>query len=252
MVLYLIGIGLFDEKDITVRGLEIVRQCKYIYLEIYTSKLSCSIEKLEELYGKEIILADRNLIENRAETEILAKAKDSDVAVLIIGDVFSATTHADLRARAIEKNIQVHIVHNASVLTAVGIIGLELYKFGKVTSIPFANSDIISPITAYDANKKIGLHTLFLLDLNPSENRYMTINDGLNYLTDKGIPDKTICVGAAALGSEKPDIFAGTISKVKNHKFIVYPQCFVIPGDLHFVEEECLELWKHKSKNKKD
>ena len=38
-MLYLVGLGLGDEKDITVRGLEVVRSCDVIYLEAYTSVL---------------------------------------------------------------------------------------------------------------------------------------------------------------------------------------------------------------------
>ena len=38
-MLYLVGLGLADEKDITVRGLEIVRRAARVYLEAYTSIL---------------------------------------------------------------------------------------------------------------------------------------------------------------------------------------------------------------------
>ena len=38
-MLYLIGLGLSDETDITVKGLEIVKKCSRVYLEAYTSIL---------------------------------------------------------------------------------------------------------------------------------------------------------------------------------------------------------------------
>ena len=38
-MLYIIGLGLADEKDITVKGLEAVKTCSRIYLEAYTSIL---------------------------------------------------------------------------------------------------------------------------------------------------------------------------------------------------------------------
>ena len=44
MTLYLIGLGLGDHKDITVKGLEIVKQSEEIYLESYTSVLGVNIE----------------------------------------------------------------------------------------------------------------------------------------------------------------------------------------------------------------
>ena len=62
MVLYIIGLGLGDEKDITVKGLEVVKKCKKLYLEYYTSILGINNEKLQEFYGKEVILADRNMV----------------------------------------------------------------------------------------------------------------------------------------------------------------------------------------------
>jgi len=38
-MLYLIGLGLSDETDITVKGLEIVKNASRVYLEAYTSIL---------------------------------------------------------------------------------------------------------------------------------------------------------------------------------------------------------------------
>jgi len=59
MTLYFIGIGLNDEKDISVKGLELVKKADSVYLENYTSKINCDVKYLEQLYGKKIILADR-------------------------------------------------------------------------------------------------------------------------------------------------------------------------------------------------
>ena len=39
MVFYIVGLGLGDEKDITVRGLEVVKACSKVWLENYTSIL---------------------------------------------------------------------------------------------------------------------------------------------------------------------------------------------------------------------
>lgn len=43
---YLVGLGLGDFKDITIKGLEIVKRCDRVYLEAYTSILTCGTEKL--------------------------------------------------------------------------------------------------------------------------------------------------------------------------------------------------------------
>ena len=45
-MLYLVGLGLADETDITVKGLQIVKQASRVYLEAYTSVLLVGKEKL--------------------------------------------------------------------------------------------------------------------------------------------------------------------------------------------------------------
>ena len=65
MVLYIIGLGLGDEKDITIRGLECVKKCKTLYLEYYTSILGIDHIKLEKFYGVPIVLADRTMVRLR-------------------------------------------------------------------------------------------------------------------------------------------------------------------------------------------
>jgi diphthine synthase len=45
-MLYFIGLGLSDEKDITIAGLEIVKSSSRVYLEAYTSILMIEKEKL--------------------------------------------------------------------------------------------------------------------------------------------------------------------------------------------------------------
>lgn len=170
MVLYLIGLGLYDEQDITLRGLNAVKGCERVYLEAYTSILMCDKVKLEQLYGKEVIVADREMVENEAD-KILEGADIYDVAFLVVGDPFGATTHTDLQLRARERGIPVKVVHNASVMNAVGACGLQLYKFGEAVSIVFF-TDSWRPDSFYDkiaANRKLGLHTLCLLDIKVKE-----------------------------------------------------------------------------------
>ena len=49
-----------------------------------------------------------------------------------------ATTHTDLQLRARSLGIEVRVVHNASILTAVGVCGLQLYRYGEVPVPAFA------------------------------------------------------------------------------------------------------------------
>jgi len=174
-MLYLVGMGLGDEKDITLRGLEIVRKCERVYLEAYTSLLSFGLSNnalstLEDLYGRPVILADREMVEQGME-QILEEACTSDVAFLVVGDPFGATTHSDLVVRARKMGVEVKVVHNASVMNAVGVCGLQLYRFGETISIPFF-TETWRPDSFYDkikANRQLGLHTLCLLDIRVKE-----------------------------------------------------------------------------------
>lgn len=245
MTLYLIGIGLNDEKDISLKGLETVRKCDIVYLENYTSKLNCPIGRLERLYKKNIILADRDLVEKNGI--ILENAKNKNVAFLIIGDVFSATTHIDLMLRAKKGAISFKIIHNASILTAVGITGLQIYKFGKVTSIPFGNENIKSPIDVLKNNQKMGLHTLFLLDLDPVKNRYLSAQQAIQYLLKNKVKKNILAIACAQLGSENPIIKVKTLNELEKVKIDKFPQCLIIPGKLHFMEEEALKIWEQEN-----
>jgi len=250
-MLYLIGAGLYDEQDLTLRGLKILQSCSVVYLESYTS-LQASHADLEKVIGKPVIVADRLLIEQKADS-ILSAAKDSDVAVVIIGDVFGATTHTDLYMRAHAAGVPVKVVHNASVLTAVGEVGLELYKYGKTTSMVFFE-DKYKPATPYHViaeNRARGAHTLVLLDIKADEQRYMTVGQCLDQLLllerELGlgvITDDLLVVGCARLGAPDRKIVAGPLRDVIHVDFGAPLHCLLIPGNLHFVEEEVLALWK--------
>ena len=249
MALYLIGLGLNNEKDITLNGLEAIKKCDLVYLENYTSALNCPKEDLEKLYGKKIILARRNLVE-ADDNEIIENAKTKNVAFLVIGDVFGATTHIDLWMRAKKEGIKCHIIHNVSILNAVGVTGLQLYKFGKTTSIPLENDNVEAPYDVLKGNLSLGLHTLFLLDLKPEEEKFMPVNDAIRYLlkielkrNEKIFSEKTLCVGCARVGSENQLIKAGTAKELLKLDFGKPMHCLIVPGKLHFMEEEALKMF---------
>lgn len=72
MVLYMIGLGLGNEKDITVKGLEIVKRCHKVYLESYTAILGVDRQALATFYGRPVEDADRERVEQDDEaSEIL-------------------------------------------------------------------------------------------------------------------------------------------------------------------------------------
>jgi len=250
MTLYFVGLGLSDEKDITIKGLEAVKKCEKIYLEVYTSQLNCSLQELEAFYGKKIMTATRATVETLAEETILRDAQKDDTALLVVGDPLAATTHIDLMLRARKMGIRTKVIHNASIMNAIAATGLQLYKFGKTTSLPFPEKSF-EPETAYDIikkNKIIGAHTLVLLDLRPTEGRFMTANDVIRQLLkiemkrNEGIfTEQTLMLGCARIGAKDEKIAFGTANAIMKEEFGKPVHCLVVPGSLHFVEEEILK-----------
>ncbi|MEK6983216.1 MAG: diphthine synthase [Nanoarchaeota archaeon] len=250
MTLYFIGLGLNNEKSITINGLEAIKKCDIVYLENYTSILNCTKEQLEKFHNKKIILARRNLVE-ADDNEIIKNAKTKNVAFLVVGDPLIATTHIDLLLRAKKEGITVNVMHNSSIISAVGITGLQVYKFGKTTSIPLENDNIETPYDVLKGNLSLGLHTLFLLDLNPEEEKFMSVNDAIRYLlkaeikqNQKIFSEKVFCIGCARIGGENQVIKAGTAKDLLKRDFGNPVHCLIVPGKLHFMEEETLKLYR--------
>ncbi|KAG8928998.1 diphthine synthase, partial [Tulasnella sp. 418] len=167
---YLVGLGLYDEKDVTLRGHEIIKSCTRVYLESYTSILMVDKNRLEDFYGRAIIVADRDMVETDSDA-ILEGAKEKDVALLVVGDPFGATTHTDIILRARSLSIPTQVIHNASVMNAIGACGLQLYNFGQTVSIPFWTEKWrpVSWLGRIRENFELGLHTLVLLDIKVKE-----------------------------------------------------------------------------------
>lgn len=249
MTLNLIGLGINDKQDITLKGLDCIKRSDKVYIEYYTCLLHSSIEELEELYGKKVEVLYRSDVEVTIEETLINEAKEKEVSLLIIGDALSATTHTDIIMRAKEEGVKINVVHNASVFTAIAKTGLQLYKFGKVTSIPFpAEYKITTPVTIYNQNQTIGAHTLFLLDLNPKEEKYLSANQAMKLLIeacneehDFKITSNTKAIVCARLGSESEQIVYDTIENLIKMDFGEPVHCLIIPGKMHFAEEEYLE-----------
>jgi diphthine synthase len=262
-MLFIIGLGLADEKDITVKGLEAIKSSTRVYLEAYTSILMVDSKRLEEFYGKQITIADREMVESQADA-ILLNADTENISFLVVGDPFGATTHTDLVLRAHEKGIKTQSIHNASIMNAIGCCGLQLYNYGQTVSVCF-HTDTWKPDSFYNKikqNADIGLHTLCLLDIKVKEQsmenmargrliyeppRFMTVNQCIEQLLDiegnrqEGICTKnTICVGLARVGATDQKMVAGTMEELVGVDFGGPLHSFVIAGKMHFLEAESL------------
>lgn len=250
-MLFLIGTGLCDEKDLTLRAREAIDDCDAVYLEGYTSLLRCSLEDLQTSLGKPVTLLARTDVESGIEP-ILDRAKNANIAILVVGDPFGATTHTDLYLRARSKEVTIKVIHNASVLNAIGATGLELYRFGKTVSIPYWEKGF-SPTSFLDGiaeNLSRGLHTLCLLDIKADQHRFMSSREGIEQLqkaeiaTGSHVLDNAVFIGVSRLGWPEQSIVVGTAKQMLTHDFSGPPQCLVVVGRLHPVEEEMLALWR--------
>jgi diphthine synthase len=224
-MLYLIGLGL-HVKGISQQGLEAVNRCEKIYLESYTVDFPYSKEELENILGKEVILADRDFVES---LKIVEEAKNADIALLVYGSPLTATTHITLIEEAKKQEIKIELIHNASIFDAVAETGLQIYKFGKTTSIP--DFEAKSFIEVIKENLSIGAHSLILVDIG------MGFENALQRLSTIDIDKLVVCSG---LGTHDSRIYYGTLKELETKK-VKKPFCFIVPGKLHFVEEEVLE-----------
>ncbi|MCL2687521.1 MAG: diphthine synthase [Methanobrevibacter sp.] len=255
-MLYFVGLGLFNEKDISLKGLEALKSVDIVYAEFFTSRLfGSSFEAIEELIGKEIKVLNRQEVEE--ENIFMKKAiEGKDVALICGGDPLIATTHTDFLVEAKKKGIDFEIIHGSSILSsALGISGLQGYKFGKVTTIPFPDENFFphSPYMTIANNLANDSHTLVLLDIQAHKDRYMSVNQGLKYLMkvkddlinenrdDEAIIDEeTLAIGIARVGSKDVIVRADRIGVLMDFDFGEPLHCIAIPSKLHIVEAEYL------------
>eukprot|EP01027_Heterolobosea_sp_BB2_P012606 GEZU01018251.1.p1 GENE.GEZU01018251.1~~GEZU01018251.1.p1 ORF type:complete len:225 (+),score=62.59 GEZU01018251.1:306-980(+) len=209
------------------------------------------------------------MVESNSD-EILANAGTENVAFLVVGDPFGATTHSDIIVRARDLGIKVEVLHNASIMNACGVSGLQLYRFGQTISMVFF-TETWRPDSWYDKvkqNRAIGLHTLCLLDIKVKEQsienmmrgrkiyeppRYMTVNQAIEQLIE--IEDKrkegaysrdTMCVGLARVGQPTQTIIAGPMEKLLKADFGAPLHSLIICGELHEFELEYIKAYMIK------
>jgi diphthine synthase len=244
-----IGLGLFDEKDISVKGMEVARSCDILFAEFYTARLTgTSISEIQKLLGKGIETLEREKFEKG--DVLIEAAKEKKVGVLVAGDPMTATTHVSLRLTAKKEGINCRIIPGASIITsAPGLCGLHIYKFGKTASLPFPKEGY-SPTSPYGIIKKNlenDMHTLVLLDIDEHEQRYMRAGEALKLLLKmedergEGVigEDTLVCV-LGGVGSEDPIVRAGYLKDLLSEDFGEGLHCFIICGKLHFMEAEAL------------
>lgn len=236
-MLYLIGAGI--SGDLTLEGVEALKNCDEIYIEIYTNPpLKDRIKEIEKFTGKQLMKIDRKEVESDF---FLGYAKEKDIALISGGDPLTATTHVTLVIDARKQKIPVKIIHNSSVYTAAaGKSGLQIYRFGKTATLvnPRPNYKPTSSLEVIRNNIKADMHSLVLLDTEPEP---MEAKTALEMLSEFGM-----AIVLSRLGEKDEKISYGEVDDLKKKDLGKPPFSVIIPAKLHPIEEEYLEGLKHK------
>ncbi|WP_338739618.1 diphthine synthase [Haloplanus salilacus] len=250
-MLTFVGLGLYDERSITVEGRDALRRADRAFAEFYTSRLvGTSVPDLEAHHGVDIAVRDRAGVE-RDPTPILDAAAEGDAVFLTAGDSMISTTHVDLRLRAIDRGIDTRVIHGVSAASAAsGLTGLQNYRFGKAVTLPFPRAhggDAVpaSVVESVASNRDRGLHTLVYLDIKVDDCRgadagetYMAADRAAELLAEEW-PDR-LAVAVARAGSPDPVVVADRLSALADRSFGDPLHLLVIPGEIHHVEADAL------------
>lgn len=242
-MLYIIGLGL-NAKGISVEGMEIAKRCKRVYLENYTVDFPYAMGELGEVLGKTIEPLNRDKVEG---FEFLEHARKADVALLVYGSPLMATTHIAILDEAEKSGIKVKVIHSGSVFDGVSECGLQLYKFGKIASMPAwdyeKNFTPDSFMEIVKENQSIDAHSLILVDIG------LDIQDALDQL-EQSAKNHDVKLGKLVLcqqlGEKKQKIFYRKFSELKEEfTGVRKPYCIIIPGEkLHEMEQEYLKKFE--------
>ncbi|MFB6145976.1 MAG: diphthine synthase [Candidatus Nanohaloarchaea archaeon] len=231
-MLYLIGLGL-EDKEITEKGLEALEEVEQTFVEFYTNTETVDIERLEEDTGTDIEKLSREEVEQ--EDRIIESAKEKDTAFLVSGDPLTATTHYDIKHRAVEEGINTKVVHAPSIFLSVAETGLNVYKFGRTVTLP-RQGEPSSIIKHIGNNDSIGLHSLVLLDIN------YDASEALEKLSsmEPGLKEREAVVLERA-NQDSQKVTVGKISDLGGTDFGDTPHSIIIIGETSHMEEEFLQ-----------
>lgn len=233
-MLYIIGLGL-NKEGITQEGLSAIENCSKVYLESYTVDFPYSVGELEKVIGKNIISLKREDVEG---DKLLKEAGKEDVALLVYGSPLFATTHTSLLIDAKKQNIKIKVIFSSSIFDAVAETGMQLYKFGKITSMPAWKKNFTpdSFLDVVKENQKIKAHSLILTDIG------LCLKESLKQLEQSARNKRMKIEGiivCSQMGTKDKKIFYDSLENLKE-KDVKMPFCLILPSEMHFLEKEAL------------
>lgn len=242
-----VGLGL-GARGVTLEGVDEMKSADIVYLEYYTTPHEPKLLKeLARVAGKEPTVVDRDFVENGSR--ILAEAESKNVALAVLGDPMIATTHNELRARAIKLGLETRLVHSATIASAAASAsGLHSYKFSRTVTV---TRESVGKLTqAYHIlheNLLEGAHTLLLLEYDVQSGEGVSPADAMaGLLLAEGnfkrgvVSERTFALVLSRLGREDAAVRAGSVQELSKATYGEPPHCVVIPGRLHFSETEAL------------
>jgi len=260
--LWLVGLGPGNIDLITIGAAKAIENCNHVFIEGYTANLQNEdLLVMQERYGEWKTLMRKEIEE---PDKLLAIASEESVALLIIGDVLQATTHIDLILRCQKLKIPVNLIPGISITTLIGEIGLQAYRFGRQTTIPYIYKSYLptSPLEVILMNKKNNLHTLVLFDLDPTgmgeeKPQPMTPSiaiDTLNSMSKKlnssgDDMDEDVMswkgILCSNLGTKNSQIMYSSLERLSMVD-LKGMHCMIFPSKLHEIELLALSRWEVK------
>ena len=248
-MLWFIGLGVSGISELSDRTISVLKDAEVVYLESFTSPISeTEKEQLENICDGEFKIAKRWLVEDG--TEILDNAQKRETVLISYGDPYIATTHLELKTRAIRDNIETKTIHSSSIVSSlIGEVGLHYYKIGKILTIMNDSKSMITPYNTIFHNLLSKSHSLILLEYNEDKSFFLSPQNAMSLLLDventlngKIISPDTFVIIASRIGKNDQRIISGKISNLIKKEFGEPPHSIIIPGSLHFTESDAVKM----------
>ena len=248
-MLWFVGLGISGISELSDNTISVIKNADTVYLESFTSPISeTEKEQLANMCDGEFKIAKRWLVEDG--NEILENAKNREVVLISYGDPYIATTHLELKTRAVTDKIETKTIHSSSIVSSlIGEIGLQYYKVGKILTIMNDPKSMITPYNTISNNLLSKMHSVILLEYNEDKSFFLAPQDALSLLLDaekiqnrKIISLDTFAIIASRIGKSDQSITSGKISNLIKKEFGNPPHTIIIPGSLHFTESNAVKI----------
>ena len=254
-MLWLIGLGIYGVRGISLQSLDVLKSCDVVFVERYTSAITdAELHGLDRMIGHEkgktnTVLVPRWFVEDGRE--ILHKAQVMEVALLSYGDPLIATTHTELIVRAVKNSIKVKIIHGVSGISSlIGETGLHMYKFGRTVTI---TSEPQSAATVYGTifdNLNLGNHTMVLTEymdkreevffLDPIK-ALLSLLEAERDVKSGACHEETFAVILSRIGLKDEKKISGKLKSLLAQDYGKGPHTIIVTGPLHFIEIDAIK-----------